>query len=262
MRRVTLLTDFGTADGYAGAMKGVVAAIAPNAWIEDMAHDIAPGDLAAAAWALQGYAFLFPPDTVHVVVVDPGVGTSRLPIAARVRDRFFVLPDNGILDAVTGEADPEAVVRLENLPQGPQSHSTTFHGRDIFAPAAGHLASGGGLRSLGSPVATLVRLDVARPLRTADGARGQVRHVDRFGNLISDIPAAWAEGGEVFLAGESIGPLLATYGAVQPQELLALIGSRQTVEIAVRNGSAAERLGANRGTPVSVRRRGLESSGG
>ena len=245
MRRVVLLTDFGTADGYAAAMAGVIAAGAPDALVEHASHEIAPGDVPGAALALSRYALLYPAGTVHLVVVDPGVGTARRALAAEVDGRFFVAPDNGVLTRVLA-----ADARIVELPTE-DAASSTFHGRDVFAPAAARLAAGETFASLGAPAMDPVRLDPAPPARHEDGVYGEVQHVDRFGNLITNIPEAWArEAGEVWLGFTRVGPLRRTYGDVPEGELVALIGSMEVLEVSVRNGSAADRIPAGRGAPV------------
>jgi S-adenosyl-L-methionine hydrolase (adenosine-forming) len=256
--RVVLLTDFGTADGYAAAMAGVVAAGAPGAVLEHATHDIAPGDLLGAAIALYRFASRYPPGTVHLVVVDPGVGTDRRPLAATLDHRHYVAPDNGVLSLVLRDAVARAVVTIENVGLGDRA-APTFHGRDIFAPAAAHLARGEPLAALGPPLHDPVELDLPEPRRTGDAIRGEVLHVDRFGTLITNIPASWIQptgaperAVEVTVAGRAVGPLRRTYGDVASHESLALIGSLGLLEVSVRDGHAAALLDAGRGAAVHV----------
>ena len=253
MTRITVLTDFGTGDGYAAAMKGVLASLAPDALVDDASHDIPAGDVQEAMWALARYAFLYPAGTVHLVVVDPGVGTARRAVAAEARGRFFVAPDNGVLTRILLPSGTRAV-SLENPEHRRAEVSATFHGRDVFAPAAAHLATGGVLESLGPPAADLVRLRLPEPLRVAGKVRGEVVHVDRYGTLLSNIPRAElpAEGARVRLDGRDVGPVRRTFGDVASGEVLALVGSEGLLEVAVRDGSAADRLGAERGARVEV----------
>ena len=254
MTRVTLLTDFGTADGYAAAMAGVVAATAPEAVVEHASHEVAQGDVFAAALALSRYAPLYPEESVHVVVVDPGVGTTRRPLAARVDDRFYVAPDNGVLSLILQGAERVRLVEIMD-PDILDGASATFHGRDIFAPAAGRLARRDPLERLGPPVHDPVLLPMPQPARTDSGVRGEVLLADRFGNLVTNIPGDWVrEASQVRVGGESIGPVRRTYGDVEGGELLALIGSVGLLEVSVRDGSAAARLGADRGAEVVVER--------
>ncbi|HEX6938497.1 MAG TPA: SAM-dependent chlorinase/fluorinase [Longimicrobiales bacterium] len=254
MGRITLLTDFGTADGYVAAMKGVIAAIAPDAAIDDATHDIPPADIEAAALALARYWRLYPPGTVHVAVVDPGVGSDRRAIAARVDGRLFVAPDNGILSCVLGEAQAEAIVAIEARRFLRAEISPTFHGRDVFAPVAAHLARGAPLDALGPRVSAPVLLSLPRAERTGEGIRGRVIHVDRFGNLLTNIPGAWLEAGaRVAVDGVDVGGVHRTYADVAPGHTLALVGSSGMVEVSVRGGSAADALRATRGSPVTIR---------
>lgn len=241
-RRITVLTDFGTADGYVAAMKGVLATGAPAARVEDAGHDLPRGDVAHAAWVLHRYWSRYPEGTVHLVVVDPGVGTARRALALEADGRLGVAPDNGVFTMVLEAAERWTAVALEV----PPAASTTFHGRDVFAPAAARLAAGATLEDLGEPVGDPVLL----PGRGASAERGVVRTIDRFGNLVTDLPgSAWRSGGGVEVAGRIV-RCAGTYGDVAPGELLALVGSDRTVEIAVRDGSAAAALGVGVGTPV------------
>jgi S-adenosylmethionine hydrolase len=254
--RVTLLTDFGTADGYAAAMAAVVAASAPAARVEHASHDVAPGDVFAAALALSRYAPIYPAGTVHVVVVDPGVGTHRRAIAARIDGRSYVAPDNGVLSFVLQGADRVRVVEVTD-PTLVSGASATFHGRDIFAPAAAFLAAGGTLEELGPEVHDPHLLPMPQPRRTPDGAEGEVLEVDRFGNLITNIPADWLpDDARVTVEGTEVGPIRRTYGDVETGQVLALVGSVELLEVSVRDGSAADRLGAGRGAEVHVVRAG------
>ncbi|MGK7310811.1 MAG: SAM hydrolase/SAM-dependent halogenase family protein [Candidatus Longimicrobiales bacterium M2_2A_002] len=252
MTRITLLTDFGTVDGYAAAMAGVVAATAPEAVVEHASHDVAQGDVFAAALALSRYAPLYPEGSVHVAVVDPGVGTARRPLAARVDGRFYVAPDNGVLSLVLQGAERVRMVEIMD-PDIVNGASATFHGRDIFAPAAGRLARRDALEELGPPVHDPVLLPMPQPARTDSGVRGEVLLADRFGNLVTNIPADWiSESSRVRVGSESVGPVRRTYGDVGAGEVLALIGSVGLLEISVRDGSAAARLGTDRGAEVVV----------
>ena len=229
MSRATLLTDFGTRDGYVAAMKGVIASITPLALVDDASHDIAQGDILAAAFALRRYWQLYPAGTVHVVVVDPGVGSERAAIAIEADGRFFVGPDNGVFTFVP----PGRVVVLP-LPEG---SSATFHGRDVFAPAAARLLRGVALTEIGEETYTRVALDLP--------AAPQVIMVDRFGNLVTNLSVHT----DVEIAGRRV-RAAGTYSHVASGELVAVINSDGLLEIAVRNGSAAETLGVSRGAEV------------
>jgi S-adenosyl-L-methionine hydrolase (adenosine-forming) len=256
--RVVLLTDFGTADGYAAAVAGVVATGAPRALVEHASHDIPPGDVLAAALALSRYAERYPRGTVHLVVVDPGVGTERRALAATIDGRHYVGPDNGILTLVLRTAKQVELVDVGHAVQAGEA-APTFQGRDLFAPAAARLARGEPLETLGPVVVDPSLLDLPQPRRESSGIQGEVIQVDRFGNLITNIPAAWVrelgrsgQGVAVRVEDVSAGPLRRTYGDVPVGSLVALIGSLSLLEISVRDGHGARSLGAERGSRVTV----------
>jgi len=246
MPLVTLLTDFGTADGYVGEMKGVLATAAPLATLVDIAHDVMPQDVDGARLAVARYWRRFPAGTVHLVVVDPGVGSARAALAVESDSRFLLGPDNGVLS-------PALLVpgaRVVALPT-PAHASATFHGRDVFAPAAARLALGDALDALGAPFSDPVIRRTPEPVRRADGAvQGQVITVDRFGTLVTNLLAP--RGGTVEIAGHAF-TLARAYADVEEGELIALVGSSGLVEIAVRGGNAAEMMRAGRGAPVTLR---------
>lgn len=247
--RITLLTDFGTADGYVAAMKGVIATMAPDARVDDAAHDVAPGDVRAACWTLEAYWHRYPPGTIHVIVVDPGVGGTRRALAAHADGRLFVAPDNGVLTRVFGAHAWQAV----SIEPDSGEISATFHGRDVFAPAAARLACGATLDELGTPIDDPVMLPMQPPVRGEGVVRGSVEHVDRFGNLITNVPGDWcAHAAAVRVAGVDVGPVRARYVDAQRGALLALVGSAGVVEIAVRDGSAADTLGVGRDAEVDI----------
>lgn len=261
MSIITLTTDFGLADSYVAAMKGVILGIAPQATLVDISHQIPPQNVREAAYLVHTSLPYFPPSAVHVVVVDPGVGSARRPMAARVGDSFLVGPDNGVLTYVLHAAGQAAVcVHLDKPAYWLPQVSRTFHGRDIFSPVAAHLANAVPLAALGTPIADPVLFDVQAPRRDPDGSlRGEVIHVDRFGNLVSNIPGGWLVGRiwSVRIAGQQVfGPSL-TYAEVSPGQLLALVSSEATLEVAVRDGSAAGRLGVAAGEPIEVQPRAM-----
>ena len=243
---ITLLTDFGTADGYVAEMKAVLLSAVPEATLVDVSHDLAPQDTEAARLALARYWLRYPPGTVHLVVVDPGVGTDRAALAISSHGRLLVGPDSGVLSPalVVPGAD---VVRLPI----PPTAAPTFHGRDVFAPAAARLAAGTALHGLGIAFtgATIRRTPEAH--RGRDGSIvGQVIHVDRFGNAITNLIGlhrGWVE-----VEGRVL-PLLNTYGEANPGDFVAVSGSSGLVEIAQREGNAARALGLARGTRVVLR---------
>ena len=256
MSIITLTTDFGLTDGYVAAMKGVILRIAPHATVIDITHHIAPQNVAEAAYVLSTVLPYFASDTVHVVVVDPGVGSARRPLAVRTAQATLVGPDNGVFTGVL-QATPAAVcVHLNQPDRWLAQVSPTFHGRDIFSPVAAHLANGVALEQLGARIDDPVLLLRRAPQRGEDGSlRGEIIHVDHFGNLISNIPGAWLAGGQwtVHVAGHTLPGLKATYSDASPGELMALVSSAGAVEIAVREGRAAQRLAAGLATPVELR---------
>lgn len=252
-RRITLLTDFGTADGYVAAMKGVIASIASAAIIDDASHDIAPGDIRSASWALGAYWRLYPPGTVHVAVVDPGVGSERRPLAFEVEERIIIAPDNGLVTEVLLGSEFTHAVEVRNLPLLRGDISATFHGRDVFAPAAALILAGLTLPEVGPTVTDPVLLKSSAPVRDGDAIIGTVVHVDRFGSLITDIPGAAVSGGYVEVEGGPTLPLLRTYTDVDSGDGVALIGSRGFVEVSVRDRNAAEILGVGRGAVIRWR---------
>jgi len=259
MRIITLLTDFGLEDGYVAAMKGVIAGIAPDADVVDVTHLIPPQDVASGRFRLLTVTPYFPPGTVHLAVVDPGVGTRRRAVAVRSSSgSLLVGPDNGLLLGAL-EADPAVAAVELSEPRfwRTPAPSATFHGRDVFAPVAAHLARGVALELLGPAVAldslASVELPPWRPV--PGGAEGAVQAVDRFGNLISNVPGtvlsavgAWTAS----IAGRTVTGR-GTYGDVPPGEALALVGSHGFVEIAVRQGSARNALEASIGMAVAIR---------
>jgi S-adenosyl-L-methionine hydrolase (adenosine-forming) len=249
---VTLITDFGTADGYVGAVKGVILRHAPDAQVIDIAHDIPRYDVMTAAFALAQSAPYFPRGTIHVIVVDPGVGGQRLPVVVDGGDHWFVAPDNGVTSLAVPA--PVAAYAIEAANFRAPRPSTTFHGRDVFAVAAGQLAAGRTPAQAGRPVG----LAGALPLRGEERGEGDRRfarvvHVDRFGNLITDLTGDKLPARPRFhVRGYRVGQLSETYESVERGELLAYIGSAGTLELAIREGSAAEELDMARGDAVEV----------
>jgi hypothetical protein len=252
--RITLLTDFGTRDGYVGALKGVLASSVPGILVDDIAHDLPPGDVRAASYALGRYWRIYPAGTVHLVVVDPGVGTMRRAMACQVDGRYLVAPDNGLATRALEEAAHwKAVEIARDEPPAGLPFSATFHGRDVFAPAAAVLARGGGLEQLGASLEHPVRLAEPRPEGEGAGGRGVVVAVDRFGNLLTNLPGSWlAAAGAAEVGGREM-PVARTYGDVPPGVLAALVSSDGRVEIAMRDGSAAELTGLGIGARVRLR---------
>jgi S-adenosylmethionine hydrolase len=247
---ITLLTDFGTADGYVGEVKGVLCTMAPGVPLVDISHDLSAQDVEGARLAVARYWRRFPVGTVHLVVVDPGVGTSRAALAVASEGRYLVGPDNGVLSPSLFALD----ARVVRLPEPPAA-APTFHGRDLFAPVAAQLAGGAPLEALGEPHRDPVRRRTPPPVRHADGAlEGEVLTFDRFGNAVTNlVPSRQSPGGSVVETMGQVIPLVRTYGDVPPGAPLALVGSSGLVEVAVRNGSAASRFGMARGQRVVLR---------
>ena len=246
MAIITLLTDFGTADGYVGEMKGVLSSEAPGATIVDITHDVPPHDVEFGRLTIARYWRRFPPGTVHVAVVDPGVGSSRAALAVASGDRFLVGPDNGLLSPALLAGDAR-VVSL-HVPPGA---SATFHGRDVFAPAAAQLASGADVDALGPTVTDPQIRRTPEPQRGRAGELiGEIIAIDRFGNAITNLMGA--RGGRVEIDSRVV-PVSRTYADLDSGDLGAVVGSTGFIEIVVREGSAAELLPLSRGTRVVLR---------
>jgi S-adenosyl-L-methionine hydrolase (adenosine-forming) len=252
MRRITLLTDFGTRDGYVGAVKGILATQAPSALVEDISHDLPPGDIRKGSLVLGRYWLRYPPGTVHLTVVDPGVGTGRRALALQVEGHFHVAPDNGVLSQVLNQTRTWRCVSLVPAAGSPPPESRTFHGRDVFAPAAARLAAGTPLEELGPEVTDPVRHLEPRWRKTGEWLVGEVVEEDRFGNLATNLPEEMARLAGGVEAGEYGVPFRDTYGDAREGELLALRDSEGRVEIAVRGGSAADRLRMGVGGVVRI----------
>jgi S-adenosylmethionine hydrolase len=257
---VTLLTDFGLDGHHAGVLHGVILGVNPAARVVDLSHGVPPGDLAHAAWSLLWSRRFFPPGTVHVAVVDPGVGTPRRAVAASAGGQLFVGPDNGVLSFALADAGDARAVSLP-VSAGP-GISATFHGRDVFAPAAARLSLGTPLARLGPPLADVVRLPRPIAARRPDGAvAGEIVAVDRWGNLVTSVTAddlrraGMGPGSVVRVGRRVIRGLRRCYGEVAPGEAAALVNSNGHLEIAVNRGRADERFAAGRGTAAVVSRR-------
>ncbi len=262
MSVITLLTDFGLQDEYVGVMKGVMLSINPTAALVDITHQIDNQDVVQAAFVIQGTYRFFPDGSVHLVVVDPGVGTERSVLAMEAGGHFFIAPDNGVLSLLIEKVQPVTLFRLTEEGFYRRPVSATFHGRDIMAPVAAHVSKGVALGEIGLPVdpAEVVHLERLAARMTPDGrVEGRVIAVDGFGNLITSIDSATlaqafgqepAHGVQIKIGQQSISGLSSTYANVDAGNLLALIGSRGYLEIAVNRGSAARRLKAKKGDVV------------
>lgn len=262
---ITLLTDFGVEDEYVGIMKGVILTINPSVTIVDISHHIDPQDLLRAAYMIQASYKYFPPGTVHVAVVDPGVGTDRDIIAVKTKEHVLIAPDNGVLTFLNNDKDIEAVVRVENSDYFLDAVSQTFHGRDIFAPVAAHLSTGLDISELGLPLdqKNLVALSLHEPyVSENDELIGTIASIDRFGNLITNIDkkalkkirkTSSGKRLEVRMGEHKIIGLSRSYESVRSQSALAIIGSRGYLEIAVSRGNAEQHFAAEKGDIVRIR---------
>lgn len=251
MSVVTLLTDFGTRDYYVGAVKGTILRLAPGSTLVDITHDVTPGRIPEATFLLQAVAPSFADSTVHLAVVDPGVGSSRRILIVHADQGLFVAPDNGLLTPWTDGTEIFAVTREDLFLSGPGS---TFHGRDRFAPIAAALARGAWPESLGEPISDPVRLELHKPERDGSTLRGELVHIDRFGNLVTDIPADWCDGDSLQLR---LGEHVATrridhYAELEPGEVGILIGSLGTIEVSLNGADLAHAWKVGRGAAVEI----------
>lgn len=254
---ITLTTDFGNESPYVAAMKGSILAVNPAARILDLSHQIPPQDVRHAAFFLAAAIPYFPPSAIHVVVVDPGVGSERAILYVEVNGRPLLVPDNGCWTCILGADNPTQVICLSDRRYWRETVSNTFHGRDIFAPVAGHLSLGVNPKRLGIPATTWTRLEMPAPEQVGEGWRGEVVFIDHFGNLVTNIP------------GSAITPPLdllrvgkarfrrrcrwvRTYAEAKAGALVVLVSSYGLVEVAIVQGDAARKLGARVGTPVEI----------
>lgn len=261
---VALLSDFGAQDHYVGAMKGAVLSVCPEAQLVDVVHELAPRDLQGASFALMAAVDAFPVGTVFLAVVDPGVGTARRALAVQTSAHFFVAPDNGLLTLVLDDHPEARAHAITNRGLFRHHVSSTFHGRDVFGPVAGHLARGLPIEDVGEAVADPIRLPIPAVKRLGPQEwEGEIVHIDRFGNLttnisdrqLSEILSHFAgDPTEVVVVVEgSVVPLVSTYGDVPEGEPCALVGSSRRVEVAISGANAARILGAARGASVRIR---------
>jgi S-adenosyl-L-methionine hydrolase (adenosine-forming) len=254
---ITLTTDYGTNDHLVGTLKGVILKINPEATIVDITHNVAPFDLLDGALAIGAAYSYFPPRTIHVVVVDPGVGTDRRPLLVSAENQYFVAPDNGVLSVIY-EREENVVARHATAEHYYlQPVSKTFHGRDVFAPIAAWLSKNWAPASMGEEIQDFKRFAMPRPKATDGVAKGIVMRVDAFGNLVTnfraeDLPEGASENGEVnFQVGtQAVSRLVSTFAQGNAGEPIAYVGSSGYVEIAVNKGNASRTLGIGRGTPV------------
>jgi len=253
---IALTTDFGTVDPWVGVMKGVLATRAPEARVVDLTHGIPPQNVLAGALVLRYALPYFPPGTIHVAVIDPGVGSERRPICVETPREILVGPDNGLL-SLAATAPPARAYHLKEGRFFPSPRSATFHGRDVFAPVAAALAMGTRPSELGPEIRDMRVLRVPEPRREAGAIRGEVIYVDHFGNLITNVPQSLlanfpAEPTSISIRGTRVAGIAPSYAAVSPGQPVAVVNSWNHLEIAVRDGSAAASLGAGVGDDVIV----------
>ena len=257
-RIITLMTDFGTSDHYVGVMKGVILNINPQVQIVDITHTIPPQDIHGAAFLIDSAYRYFPTGTIHVIVVDPGVGSKRRAIVCQTETACFVCPDNGILTHILHNEEHIHTVAVENSAYFLPQVSNTFHGRDIFAPVAAHLSRGVPINVLGSPVAPPVQLPIPRPEVRDNTIIGQVIWIDSFGNLVTNISHEILElleerNSVIICAGNAeINHLNRSYAESAVGEALAIVGSFNRLEISINQGNAAQTLGLKRGDTITI----------
>lgn len=252
---IALLTDFGLRDPYAGVMKGVIAHINPEAHIIDITHDIQPQNIAQASFILKKTYCYFPSGTIFVCVVDPGVGSTRKALAVKTGNYFFVAPDNGLLADTLEEKEVRTIVEIKNPRYMLTTVSNTFHGRDIFAPAAAHISHGIPVKELGTRVFSYKGMDFPRVFTGKYIVRGKTVYDDRYGNLITNIDAPYLKDKEISAVrfkNYELRRINRAYEESLPGELLSIIGGFDTLEISVNHGSAASFLGETQGMDVEV----------
>ena len=264
MSTITLLTDFGNSDEYVGSMKGVILSIIPSAVVVDITHQIDPQDIIQAAYTIKSSYRYFPENTVHLIVVDPGVGGDRDIIAIKIKGHVFIAPNNGVLSLICDEGKIESVIRIDNATLFLKSVSQTFHGRDIIAPVGAHIAKGALLNTVGSEIGLpdVLRLkDLSASISQAGELLGTIISIDRFGNLITNIDSKqlndYARRGrnqipQFWIGEKAVHGLCTAYINVDQQCPLAIIGSRGYLEIAVNSGSAQRYFNVNKGDMVKV----------
>lgn len=258
---ITLTTDFGLADTYVGTMKGVILSINPQCTIVDITHQVASRDITGGCFALSASYSFFPEGTIHVAVVDPGVGSTRRPILIEMEKYFFIGPDNGILSFVLTGQEVKNVFEITDTSCFLPSPSSTFHGRDIFSPAAAHLSKGIPPARFGNPIKDYIILKFPEPvLVNKNEAEGEIVHIDRFGNLITNLTREFVEkliGTSDFCAeikGETAQRLLPAYAHAEEDEIFCLFGSSDFLEVSVKNRSAEEMIDARKGDKIRIKR--------
>ncbi|HEU4506698.1 MAG TPA: SAM-dependent chlorinase/fluorinase [Pyrinomonadaceae bacterium] len=252
MTVITLLTDFGTADYFVGAMKGAILSVNPLATIADITHEVPPQDISSAAFLLLAAYKTFPAGTIHVAVVDPGVGSSRRPIIVSAGEHFFVGPDNGLFTYIYDRESSYEVFHVTAEKYFREPRSTTFHGRDIFAPVAAALSNGVEVGMFGATIEDEVRLESSLVADVKDGrVEGRIIHVDRFGNCVTNITRDVFDTGNLVINGETIGDFRDFYADNPRNEPFAIWGSAGFLEISINGGSAADKLRVKTGDRIT-----------
>lgn len=255
---ITLTTDFGYQDPFVGIMKGVIASINPRAQVIDISHGVPAQDIMAGALILQHAVSFFPAGSIHVAVIDPGVGGGRKPILVEQEGSYFIGPDNGVLSLALEREQPKRIIELTNRDYQSKNLSKTFHGRDIFAPVAAHLSLGVPVSELGAPIDHMVQLPMAEVVKDENQITGEIIYIDGFGNLFTnlrqrDLTGQPWERLAVELAGRALGGLVTTYAAVGAGEFACVWNSWGLLEVSVNGGNAMKQTGAKIGDPVTLR---------
>jgi hypothetical protein len=256
---ISLTTDFGIQNSFVGVMKGVIWGIVPEAQIADITHQIPPQNIRLGAYALWRIVPFFPAGSVHIAVIDPGVGTKRRPIGLKIGENYFIIPDNGLITPVLEDGKRSGaeikIVHLNNHEYHLSKVSNTFHGRDIFAPVGAHLAAGVPVEKMGDRIDDPVLIDLPQPIKTDKGWVAHITIIDVFGNLTTDLPASELSDDEnvtFHLKGHRVEGLVPSYGHREEGELVALVDSEDYIEIGAVNGNAAEITGAKIGDTIEV----------
>jgi hypothetical protein len=252
---ITLITDFGLQDGYVGVMKGVIAKINPSVNIIDISNNIEPQDIFQAAYALYSSYAYFPKGTIHVVVVDPGVGSKRKVLCLKTKDYLFIAPDNGVLSFIAAREESPSIREITNKKLFLPEISDTFHGRDIFAPTAAHLSKGFSYKDLGKRVSKIKEIDLPKPIRSPGGVlKGEIIYVDGFGNLITNINRDMigrlrekSENLVIVVGRRKLNKISNSYADVGVGDVVAIFGSSGYLEISVNHGSARDGLNLKKG---------------
>ncbi len=254
---ITLTSDYGLKDFYVGAMKAAMLEIAPNANLVDISHAIPPQDIMTGAWVVRNAAFLYPKNTVHLVVIDPTVGSDRNPIIVKINHQYFVGPDNGLFSLLIDEPVTEAI-KITNPKYWRKDRSKTFDGRDLFGPVAAHLHQGVPMGEFGEPLEEIMEYHWAKPISDKSGIQGWVLHIDSFGNLITNISKELIDktipnkNVKIYVGTAILKRIVSTYSDEQDGNPVAYIGSSGMLEVAINKGNAAELLGISQGAQISI----------